>query len=247
MKSEHYRLLHKKGPYITGVIGLFLIVAAAAVLYLLPNSDPDFPYATSMFFYSNVISGGLLIMIIGFIFNSALTGKDTAIIKQSVSFGSSRNTVFWSKLILTSMYFLLLCVIGLALTIVLGESLLASEEEAVRNFLIACFNMVPIVVSGFIVIHVLKMVKVGDVYIFILLLFLFLFSGDLFRILLRSISGINELYLYAPSTLLDDNLMNFITQTVQVQFEYRPWVTGIVISVIFLLIGANKFAKQNID
>ncbi|GAA0366359.1 ABC transporter permease [Bacillus horti] len=244
IKSEHYRLLRKKGLYVTSVIGLALIVAAAAVLYFTQNADPDFPYGTSLFFYSNVIGSGLLLMIIGLLFNLTLTGKDTAIVKQSISFGVSRNTIFWSKLMLTFIYFLLICVMGLALTIVLGERLLISEDQSVMNFLIASLNMVPIVVSGFFLIHVLKMLKVGDVYILIMLLFLFLFSGDLVRILFQSISGMNELYTFAPSTLLNENLMSFMAQ--DVQSEYRPWLTGIVMSVIVLLIGSRRFAKQEI-
>lgn len=184
-------------------------------------------------------------MIVGFLFNLALTGKDTALIKQSVSFGISRNTIFWSKLILTLAYFLLLCVIGLLLTIGLGESLFASEEQSVRNFLIACLNMVPMVVSGFFLIHALRMLRVGEAYIFIVLLLVFLFSGNLLKVLFRSISGLDELYKYAPSTLLNDNLTRFVDQAIV--FDYSYWITGIVISVIALLIGAKKFAKQNID
>ncbi|WP_164216050.1 ABC transporter permease [Virgibacillus sp. YIM 98842] len=235
MKSESYRLLRKKSLHTTSVICLLLIAAAAAILYYSQQQDPDFPYATSMFFYSNVISGALLIMIVGLLFNSALTGKDTSLIKQSVSFGISRNTIFWSKLILTLSYFLLICVIGIILTIALGETLLASGEQSVRNFLIAASNMVPIVLSGFFIIHVLKMLKVSEVYIIILFLFLYIFSGNLLYMLFD----------YTPSTLLNDNLMSFMNGAAQ--FDYRHWLTGIVISVISLLAGQNRFAKQNID
>src|SRR5699024_1921224 len=159
MKSEHYRLIRKKSLHMTGVICLLLIAAATAVLYYSGQQDPNFPYATSLFLYSSVIGNALLIMIVGLLFNSILTGKDTSLIKQSVSFGISRNTIFWSKLILTLSYFLLLCVIGLLLTIALGETFLASEEQSVNNYLIASSNMVPIVLGGFILIHVLKMLK----------------------------------------------------------------------------------------
>jgi len=245
MKSESYRLLHKKGLHFTSVICLLLIVAAAAVLYYSQKHDPNFPYATSIFFYSNVISSGILIMIIGFLFNSALTGKDTSLIKQSVSFGISRNTIFWSKLILTLSYFLLICVIGILLMIGLGEGLLSSDEQSPRNFLIASVNMVPIVLSGFSLIHALKMLKVGEVYVIIMLLLFFTFSGDLLRMLFRSISGLNELYKYAPSTLLNENFMSFLDQAAQLDFRY--WGAGIVISAIALLIGSRKFAKQDIN
>lgn len=245
MKSECYRLLQKKGLYLTSVVCLLLIAAAAAVLYYSEEYDPSFPYATSTFFYSNVIGSGALIIIVSFLFNLALTGKDTSLIKQSVSFGVSRHTIFWSKLILTLSYFLLLCVIALPLTIVLGETLLAGEEQSVRNFLIACFNMLPIVLSGFFMIHMLKMLKVGDVYIIITLLLIFILSGDLLQMFFRSISGLNEIYKWAPSTLLNDNLMSFMDHAAQ--FDYRYWITGILISVVSLIIGSNRFAKQNID
>lgn len=245
MKSENYRLLRKKGLYITSVICFVLISAAAAVLSFLGQHETGFPYATSVFFYSNVISSSLLILIVAFIFNLSLTGKDTYLIKQSISFGVSRSTIFWSKLILTLGYFLIICAIGILLVIGLGENLFIEEEHSIRNFLIASLNMLPLILSGFFMIHMLKMLKVGDVYIFVMLLFIFIFSGDLLRMMFRAFSGLDELYKYAPSTLLDDNLMDFANQAVQ--FDYRYWVAGIVISVVSLFIGAKRFAKQNID
>lgn len=237
--------MRKKSLHIITVICLLLITAAAAVLYFSGQYDSSFPYATSLFFYSNVIGNTVLILIVALIFNLSLTGKDMSLIKQSVSFGISRNTIFWSKLILTLSYFLVVCIIGLLLMIGLGENLFNSEEHSVRNFLIASFNMLPIVLSGFFMIHAMKMLKVGEVYIVIMLLFIFVISGDVLRTILKPVSGLDELYQYAPSTQISENLMNFMGQTVQ--FEISYWITGIVISVICLLIGARRFAKQNID
>ncbi|WP_449536390.1 ABC transporter permease [Ferdinandcohnia sp. Marseille-Q9671] len=244
MKSESYRLLRKKGTHVTGLLCLLLIGAAAATLYYFGQFDPNFPYATSKFFYSNVISGGLLIIIVGLIFNGSLTGKDLSLLKQSISFGISRNTIFWSKLILTVSYFLLICVLGIAVMLVLGENLFTGENQSVRNFLIACLNMTPIVLSGFFLTHTMKMLKVGEVYIIIVLLFIFGFSDSLLRVF-RRFSGLREIQEHAPSTLLNDNLMSFLDD--KAQFDYQYWVVSIVISVISLLIGAKKFANKNID
>ncbi|WP_078592906.1 ABC transporter permease [Evansella clarkii] len=245
LKSENYRLLHKKSIYMTSGICLFLITSAALVLYFFQQSDSNFPYGTSIFLYSNVISSGIIIMIVGFLFNTALTGKDASVMKQAVSFGISRNTIFWSKLIVTLSYFLLLCLIGLILVIGLGESLFVSEEASIRNFVAASFNMLPIALGGFVMIHALKMLKVSDIYIIIFLFFLLIFSGDLLRWLLGSFSQLNEFYQYAPSTLLNDNLMSFMDQSAQ--FDFRFWVTGIVISLVFLAIGMMRFTNKNID
>lgn len=245
MKSETYRLLRKKGLYVTSLICYLVIAAAAVVLYSTAQIDPDFPYATSKFFYSNVIASGTLIIIIGMIYNSALTGKDIHLLKQSVSFGISRKIIFWSKLLLTLSSFLLICVVGMLLMIVLGESLFVNEYDAVGNFLIASLNMVPIVLSGFSLTHALKMLKVGEVYIIIILLFVYAFSENLLRLLFRPFSGLSELYKYTPDALLDENLMRYLNDAAQFSFSY--WLVGLLISGIALLIGVNRFVKQNID
>lgn len=245
MKSECYRLLRKKGLYLTSLICYLLIIAAAAMLYYFDQYDPTFPYGTTKFFYSNVISAGLIIIIIGVLFNLALTGKDMSLIKQSISFGISRSIIFWSKLFLTLSYFLFICVVGILLMIVLGENLLISDNQSIRNFLIASANMAPLVLSGFFLTHTLKMLKVGEVYIVIVLIFIFGLSSNLIKLLFRSFTGLNEIYKYVPSTLLNDNLMSFVDGAVKFGFQY--WVIGILISLFALLIGANRFAKQNID
>lgn len=229
----------------TSLICFLLIAAVAVLLYLSQQYDSTFPYATSKFFYSNVIGSGFMIIIIGLIYNSALTGKDLSLMKQSVSFGISRNIIFWSKLILTLSYFLLICIFGIIWMIVLGENLLSSNSDSVRHFLIASVNMIPIVLSGFFLMHTMKMLKIGEVYILVTMLFIFVFSGSLLRVLFDPIKGLNELYKYSPNTLLNENLTQFLNDAAQFGYEY--WFTGIVISSIALFIGAKGFAKQDID
>lgn len=244
LKSEHYRLLHKKSLYITSAICWLLISAAAFVLNFFPKIDSTFPYATAKFFYSNAISGGVMIIIAGYLYNFMLTGKDTALIKQSVSFGISRNVIFWSKLILTFSYFLLTCIVAFVLMIILGENFLSTNSESIKNLSIACINMVPIVISGFALTHSLKMLKMNDAYILIIVFFIYVISGRLLRTLFRPIEFLNELYKYSPNTLLNENLTQYLNDSPHLGYEY--WIVGIVISVIALSIGAIRFAKKEI-
>src|SRR5690625_8013091 len=102
----------------------------------------------------------------------------------------------------------------------LGENLFNSEEQLVSNFLIASFNMLPIVLSGFVMIHALKMMKAGEGYIIIMLLFIYMFSGDLLRLIFRPLTGLDELYQYAPSTQLTEHLVRYMGPTVQLAFRY---------------------------
>ena len=244
MKSECYRLLHKKGLYLTSLLCFLLIAAAAAALAYFKEHEPGFPYATTGFFYSNVIGSGWLVIVIGTLFNFALTGKDLSVVKQTVSFGISRSMIFWGKLILTLAYFLLICSAGVIFMIALGENLLESNPQSVQTFLMACVNMAPLVLSGFFLSHTLKMLKVGEVYITIVVILMFGFLSNLLR-LLRAFPGLNELYKYVPDTLFNKNLTYFMDGSVP--FSYQNWVIGLGISIIALLIGAKRFANQNID
>ncbi|PIC62987.1 ABC transporter permease [Sporosarcina sp. P13] len=245
LKSEQYRMMRKKSLHITSLVCLLLLVVVAAVLYYSQKSDPNFPYATSRFYYTNIIGGGGFIVIVGFLYNFSLTGKDKDVLKNVVSFGVSRNAIFWSKLILTLRYFLLLSVIGIGLMIGLGETLLTGDSQSVKDFLIALVNMLPIILSAFFTIHSLNMLKVGEIYSLIVMLLVFVFSGDLLRILLRQVTSLQDVYKYAPDALLNDNLLHFMNDTVT--FGYQYWITGVLLSVIVLLIGVTKFAKQTID
>ncbi|WP_080873863.1 ABC transporter permease [Oceanobacillus timonensis] len=245
LKSENYRILHKKSLYLTTAVCFFLIIGAAFSLNYFSRVDADFRYGTSSFFYSNVIGMGTQIIIISYLYNAILTAKDIALTKQAVSFGISRSVIFWSKLLVTLSYFLLVCAAGLLLMIGLGQSLFAEDQGVVSNFFLASFNMLPIVLSGFILIHALKMLKIADIYNIIIVVFIYVFSDDVLRFIFRQVNGLNELYTFAPGALLTDNLMHFMNQSVQLDDRY--WVTGAVISVIALLIGAGRFTKQDMD
>ncbi|WP_286171918.1 ABC transporter permease [Gracilibacillus phocaeensis] len=245
IKSEHYRLLRKPSLYVTGGICLLLQMMAALLLYFFNQIETDFPYATSRFLYSNVVSSGTFLVIIAFLFNLMLTGKDMTLIKQAISFGISRKSIFWSKFMLTLSYFLLLCVVSLFFIVGLGESLLAKEEQSITNFLIALTNMVPLVFAGFTIIHSMKMTKINTIYIIIILFVLFTYSGEFVYSIFRPISGLNQLYQYGPDILLRGNLNDFMAQATSIDF--RCWITGIVLAIPALLFGARKFTKQNID
>lgn len=245
LKSENYRLIRKKYLHITSIVCCFLIIGMALVLDFFGRNEVGFPYATSFFFYSNVIGGGVLIFIIALLVNGSLTGKDLALLKQSVSFGISRSTIFWSKLMITLGYFLILCTIGMFLMVGFGEVLFPTDQQALQNFLLASVNMFPVVMSGFFLIHVLKMSRIGDTYTVIIVLIVFTMSDRIVNLLFRRIEGLAHLYKWTPSALLNENMMQYMEYTVT--FEWKFWIVGMAISLIVLPIGSRLFNKKEID
>lgn len=245
MKSEKYRLIRLKGLHLTSLIACLLIVAAAFVLNFFGRNEVGFPYATSFFFYSNVINGGLFILIIIIIVNGALTGKDQLLLKQSISFGISRYTIFWSKLLMTLIYFFILCLIGMLLMIGFGETLFQKDVQALRNFLIASINMFPIVLSGFLLVHVLKMNRINDIFTIIAVIFVYTMSDTVVNLLFRRIEPLSELYKWTPSALLNENTLEYAAYNASFGWSY--WIVSFVISIIVLPLGMWFFNKKDID
>lgn len=245
LKSEQYRLMRRKALHLTSMICCALIIFAALVLDFFGRNEVDFPYATSFFFYSNVIGGGVFLFIIALLVNGALTGKDLSLLKQSVSFGISRNTIFWSKLILTLVYFLLLCIVGMLLMVGLGETLFPDDAQALRSFLLACVNMFPLVISGFFLIHVLRMSRIREAYTVVIVLIVYTLSDSIVNLFFRRIEGLTELYKWMPSALLNDNILQYMEYTIT--FEWKSWIVGIAISLIILSIGIRVFNRRDID
>lgn len=244
-KSEQYRLMRKNTLHLTSIICCALIIVAAFVLDYFGRNEVGFPYATNFFFYGNVIGGGIIIFIIALLVNGSLTGKDLSLLKQSVSFGISRNTIFWSKLMITLGYFLLLCFIGILLMVGLGETLFPNDAQVLRSFLLACVSMFPLVVSGFFLIQVLKMNRIGDAYTVIIVLIVYTMSDRIVNLIFRRIEGLDELYKWTPSALLNENILKYMEHTVT--FDWKSWIVGMVISLIVLPLGIRVFNRKDID
>src|SRR5699024_2685830 len=195
LKSEQYRLIRKKPLHLMSIIACTLIIAFAFVLDYFGRNEAGFPYATQYFFYSNVVNGGVLLFIIILFVNISLTGKDLTTVKQSLSFGISRTTIFWSKLAVTFIYFLLLCLIGIVLMTVLVETLLAADEASfLHSFLIACVNMFPIVFSVFMLVHVLQMNQVNMMYTIIAIAVIYSASEGIVHLMFRAVNPLQDLY-----------------------------------------------------
>lgn len=245
LKSERYRLTRKIPLHIMSVAAYALIIVAGYVLDFFGRIEADFMYATSYFFYGNVVNGGVLIFIVILLVNSSLTGKDLSILKHSISFGISKATIFWSKLFLTLMYFLLLCSFGIILMGMLGESLFADSESYLKSFLLASVNMFPIFISAFMLVHVMQMNRIGMIYTIIVILIIYTMSDGIMDLMFRLVDPLDELYKWTPSFLLNENALSYTENAVS--FSWKSWLVGIGLSTIFLTIGLWQFNKKDID
>lgn len=245
LKSENYRFLRKKNILLISTSCLSLIAAAACILKYFDMTESTFPYGNAPFFYSNVIALSALILFVAVLVNSILTGDDRLVLKQPVSFGIARQKIFWSKLIVTLGYFILLCIVGIFLSILLGTILFSNEANVIHAYLVAIINMAPLILSGFILTHTLFMLNISEVFILGILLFVYVISDDIMLGIGNYLQSIHALAKYMPSMLLTDNMYKFME--LRQNLIYTPWVVGMTISLITLTIGVKQFNKKSID
>jgi ABC-type transport system involved in multi-copper enzyme maturation permease subunit len=106
IKSEIYRVLHSLGTYMFIIICSALLISSNIVLFAVKCAEPDFPYATTAFSISNIISSFIFIFILCMTVGSMIFAKEHSnhTMKNSVSYGISRGTLYFGKLIVAILY-----------------------------------------------------------------------------------------------------------------------------------------------
>ncbi|MHC5373549.1 hypothetical protein ACYSNU_07070 [Enterococcus sp. LJL120] len=244
LTSDIYRLLRTRNFYVVSGICLGLIAAAGLTVSFFANSDPNFPYGTNAFLYSNVLGLSGLVIIVSYLFALMLTSHNHEIIGQSISFGTQRKIIFWSKWFLALAAFAVLCILASVLLIGLGSSLLEVQPQANSQFLIALLNTAPLILAAFSFSYVLSLLAVSDVANFILTLVAFGGVGSLLERLLSFNSSLQEIADYFPDRLIADILDDYLNGSGQ--FNPTCWLVGITLTVITLAVGAYKFKRVDI-
>ena len=129
MKSELYRLLHSKGSYLFILICSILLISANVVLAIIGHTETQFRYDNTSFslslFYSDLIIVFILcVSVVSTVFGNEYTNHT---MKNSVSYGISRGSIYLGKLIVEIIYaFVAFLIIG---GLFIGSSYLLLENS----------------------------------------------------------------------------------------------------------------------
>ena len=244
LMSDFYRLIRMKVVYILVIGSIGLMGMLAVILKIFKEQNASFSYATASFYYGNVLGLALLLLFMAFMFTSFLTRKNQNMIGQAISFGYSRKQIFWSKFLLQLSLFSLFCLAATLLLIGLGQTLLAHEDQVLRNFLLALSNMAPIILAGFCVSYILNLLSVRETFSIFFLLVVFNLIGKLGLVVFKAFPELKFLNNYFPNVLLNNNLSDFMG--LSVRFDGTMWAVGLGIAVISLVIGSYQFNKKDI-
>ncbi|WP_368490535.1 hypothetical protein [Clostridium sp. BJN0013] len=245
IRSEFYRLIRSKLYYGLIIVSTFLVMAAAGVLQHFRFKEPTFPYGTRMFYYSNVLGMTTLIITLCLLVILILTRKSKTKMSAAVSFGHSRQAVFWSKLITLSFGVVIMGTIILSVTILSGNVIFdLANNSTLGQFLIAFSNIFPIVASSFILGYVLAVNGVSEILNLLILLFIYRILGVSINTLVGRVSALKTISKWTPTTLFDNNLVHYMSNNVY--FDVKCWVLGLMIIFISLIIGQTIFKKKDL-
>lgn len=242
--SETYRILRVKMIYIVSSVCLLLMLLLAIVLNQFGSQDVSFPYASASFYYSNVLGFPLLIIFIAFLFSTLLTRKNRSVVGQSLSLGYERTTIFWSKFLLQLGFFVILCILGMIVLVGAGVTLLEGNNTDLYNLTISIVNLAPLIFAGFCLSYVLNLLEVSESISIFILFFIFNLVRWPALVLFRAFPGLRFLNDYLPGTLFSDNLSSYMANSIE--FDLKMWTIGMVLALVFLLIGRNIFKKIDI-
>lgn len=245
IRSEVYRLIRSKLYYGLIAASTFLVIAAAGVLQYFRFKESTFPYGTRMFYYSNVFGMTTLIITLCLLVILILTRKSQAKMCAAVSFGYSRQAVFWSKLITLSLGIVVMAAIILSVVILSGNVIFdLVNNSTLSEFLIAFSNVLPIVASGFILGYVLAINGVSEILNLLILLLIYRVLGVLINTLAGRVSALKAVSKWTPTALFDNNLVHYMSNNVY--FDVKCWVLGLIIIFISLIMGQAVFKKKDL-
>ncbi|MGG5332843.1 hypothetical protein [Enterococcus sp. AZ163] len=240
LASEKYRLFRRTAFYISSV-GYLLISCGITVVY--KNMSDSFFETTWLFYFSNLLITVVINFFMVVLFNSLLMGKNDGVLKQTLAFGISKQTIFLAKLLITLGVLLVVFAAGVILTVFLGETLFTADPGILKDYFISISNFLPLFISMFVFGHVLTMLQISQIFRILVLFFSYTLAGELLYGILRLFVKNEQLSYYFPSNLLAEVVNQFFEGRVSPMPE--NWIAGGIVVVLCLIIGLSLFNRKD--
>lgn len=242
MRSEKFLLLRKVSFYIIALLTILLPLFYLIILNQFKNVE-GFPYGNARHIYVFIIYSASLESFIGILIVALLTENKNNYLKNTISFGTKRNYIYFGKLAIGLIFFVALCLISIFCVTTLTQATLPTSDTLLRNYLISIINIFPLVLS-MVVFGYALLINIGrPIIAFVLIIFLQFVKRDvgfLIKILNINLSVLN----YFPSVLYVENLDRFYDGSSYLMIA--PWIVGTIISVVSYLVGMWSFNKKDI-
>lgn len=253
LKSELYRVLHRKSSYLFIAICSLLLLSSNVILALYRHAEENFPYGTTKFAFSNFMTSQIVVYVLCITVASLMFGGEyvNRTLKNSVSFGLTRETIYFGKLIVEIVYAIIAYAIIYGVHTGSAYLLLENSGPAVMRM---SLQTVAVVIPFF-----LFAIAAANCFFF-----MFESNGMAIGSVIGLMFGLPfvsnflamKFELFAKlSGILPMNLMNKIDYdytnfTVILPFEsnhyLKCWLAGIIQMIIMVIIGFMAFRKKEL-
>ncbi|MGK0555279.1 ABC transporter permease [Macrococcus capreoli] len=244
MRSEAYKLFKIRGVYITYAICISLLILAALTLYYFGHNGEYFPYYRADFYYNNVFGIWLFIAMIGSVINTFLTNRESKrVLKQSISYGISRTTIYFSKYFVSLIAFTILCIIGIIVMVTCAFLLFPKDMRATNEFLLSLINFAPIILGTFSLMHTLNIILHRESLSTIISVFILFGISTLAYILMNINQTFETFYKLTPKVLSERVLSEYMNHQVELSADF--WISSFIITGLSIWYGYIKFKRQD--
>lgn len=145
--SEFYRVLRKKSSYFFIGVCTLLLISSNVLLAIVKQTDSSFPYATTDFSFSMAYTGFQTVFLLCIAVASMIFANENSehTMKNSISYGISRGTIYFGKLIVEVLYSVVALVIILGIYVASAYLLLEnSGAQPFETLLKVSFLCIPL-------------------------------------------------------------------------------------------------------
>ncbi|MNO98953.1 ABC-2 family transporter protein [compost metagenome] len=240
MKSEQYRWVRSKSYYFTGLMYILLMVAATIMLGVFNQSDPNFPYGNERFLYRNVLSMMGVVFLLLFIFPVILMGEDRNVLKNTLAYGYSRQTIYTGKLLVTMAGFMVFSLVVVGFSILLGSTMLVKNyENAIAEYMAMLINLLPIMIAGLTTYFCLASIMRKNSQLVIVFMLIYFLPHYVLGFLQGRFTWAAWIYNHQPMYYL------FNAYEEMTYAAWVPWVVGGIYTLVFYVLGLHLFKKQD--
>lgn len=254
IKSEFYRTLRNKQIYIL-VAGLIAFLAAANLALGIFASEANFPYSTTKFSLSSLYSSMTVPMFITLAMASILFGQEykTGTLKNAVSFGIARKTLFLGKFIVSWLVslvsFLLISLSHIVFAYLLLEN---SGMVYLREMLFALLACLPIFTLSLMFAHTLAFLFENDWLISGVWLLVMVVMPQTLALIGKRVPLVKVISSWQPHTIIKNANYDPVANKIILNWGnpdilLKCFLVGIVGAILCYVVGSQLFEKKEIS
>lgn len=253
VKSEFYRVLHYKWTYLFIGICSFLLLSSNVVLAVVKYTDSSFPYANTYFSFSNLYSNIIIVYILCIMVSNMIYGNENNnhTMKNSVSYGISRGTIYFGKLLVEIVYAMIAFIIIAGVHVISGYLLLENSGPIELELIIRTyFACLPFLIFALATMNCFAFIMESSGAIAASCGLLIAFPSICNLLGMRFLL-FNQLAKILPWNLINNIEFDYAKHVLHLYWEaeagyYYYWLIGIIQMVLIAMVGYVLFRKKEI-